>query len=72
MIEPPHQDTDERLQIFEMIISEISVEARVDRCNRRDSAPSRPAYRAMTDDIGCGDVDDVGLELGKILPNARP
>ena len=55
----------------EVIIFEIGFEARVDRGDHGDAAPPRPADRAMGDDVGAGDVDDVGGEVGEVAPDAE-
>ncbi len=59
------------LECLEVIISEIGVEAGVDRGHRRNLVPPRPGHRAVTDDVGTGDMDDIGVELGEVATNAR-
>ena len=59
-----------RLEPLEVIICEIGVEARVDRGDDRDVARPRPADRAVRDDVGAGDVDDVGGEGGEVAAHA--
>ena len=54
-----------------MVIFEIGVEARVDRGDDGDAALPRPADRAVGDDVGAGDVDDVGREGGEVAADAR-
>ena len=71
VIEAPHDVARERLERLQMIISEIGVEARVDRRDRRDLAAPRPGDRAMADDVGARDMDHVGIEFGEVAPNAR-
>ena len=70
-VEAAHDRADQRLEHLQMIISEIGVEPGVDRSDDRDVARPRPADRAVGDDVGAGDMDDVGRELGKVAADAR-
>ena len=54
------------LEHLQMIISEIGLEPRVDRGHGGDLVLARPGHRAMADDVGAGDMDDVGVELGEV------
>ena len=71
MVEAPHDVARQRLQRLQVIISEIGVEARVDRGDRGDLVPPRPGDRAVTDDVRAGDMDDVRIELGEVAPDPR-
>jgi hypothetical protein len=71
MIEAPHDVARQRLQRLQVIISKIGVEARVHGGHRRDLPPPRPGYGPMPDDVGAGDVDDVGIELSEVAADPR-
>ena len=55
-----------RLERLQMVISEIGLEAGVDRGHRGDLVLARPGDRAVADDVGAGNMDDVGIEFGEV------
>ena len=71
MVETTHDVARERLQRLEVIISEISIEARVDRGHSGNLVSPRPGDCPMPDDVGTGYVHHVRVELGEIAPHPR-
>ena len=71
MVEAAHDVARQRLERLQVVISEIGVEPRMHRRDRGDLPAPRPGDRAVPDDVGARDMDDVGIELGEIAADTR-
>ena len=61
-VETAQHRPDDRLEPVKPVILQIGLEAGVDRGHHRHAVGPRPGHGAMGDDVGAGDVDDIGAE----------
>ena len=70
IVEPPQDAQHHRLQQAIAVIAKIGIEAGVDRGDHRHSSPPRPGDRGMAQELGRGDMNEVGCECLQVAARA--